>query len=322
MLYANDGVIPRQTLQPGPHLASDATWIDLVSPTDAERAAVERLTGLRVPSREDLAAIESSSRLYREGDASYLSMPYSYLAADGRSAVVPVGFVLSAGRLLTVRFAVLPAFEKYAEAFAHGGKPTSAEAFVGLLETVTSRLADVLERMAGELNGLSKATFQEEGPNVRQSVRRADRVLRATLGAVGRCGDTLGNLRDSLIGISRIAGYVQQATEAWPEDLKVRLATLRQDIASLNDYDQQLSAKVSFLLDAVLGFINIEQNNGIKVLTIVSVAGIPPTFVVGLYGMNFRMPEYGWAYGYQYAWGVILLSVVLPLAWFRIKGWV
>ena len=323
VLYANDGASPRQSLQPGPHLSSDASWIDLLSPTDDERAAVERLTGLRVPSRDNLAEIETSSRLYREGGTSYLSMPYSYLAADGRSAVIPVGFVLSAARLLTVRFAVLPAFETYAEAFAHGGRLGSAEAFVGLLETIISRLADVLERVAGELNGLSKTTFQAEDPNVRRSVRRADRALRRTLGAVGRCGDTLGNLRDSVLGIGRIAAYVQQTADCWPAELKGRLATLRQDIASLNDYDQQLSSKVSFLLDAVLGFINIEQNNGIKVLTIASVAGIPPTFVVGLYGMNFKfMPEYDWVYGYQYAWGVILLSIVVPLVWFRVKGWI
>ena len=108
-----------------------------------------------------------------------------------------------------------------------------------------------------------------------------------------------------------------------PPELKIRLQTLRQDIASLNDYDQQLNNKVNFLLDAVLGFINIEQNNGVKVLTIASVVGIPPTFVVGLYGMNFKnMPEYDWAYGYQFGWFLIVMSILLPLIWFRVKGWI
>jgi magnesium transporter len=148
--------------------------------------------------------------------------------------------------------------------------------------------------------------------------------LRGILNRVGQCGDTLGNLRDSVIGIGRVIAYTQQtATDGRSPDQATRLATLRQDIASLNDYDQQLTTKVSFLLDAVLGFINIEQNNGVKVLTVVSVVGIPPTFVVGLYGMNFKnMPEYDWAYGYQYGWALILLSVVIPLVWFRVKGWI
>jgi magnesium transporter len=331
MLYANDGHAPRQTLTPGPHLACDAVWIDLLNPTDAERAAAERLTGMRVPSREDLAEIESSSRVYTEDEALYLSMPYSYLGDDRRSQITPVGFVLSQTALLTVRFEVLPAFETYTERFAHTGGAAgpehalgSTEAFVGLTEAIVDRLADVLERVAAELDGLSKSTFSSEDGTVKRSVRRADRELRATLSSVGRCGDALGNLRDSVLGIGRITAFVQESCkDRCSPALKSRLATLRQDIASLNDYDQQLNVKVSFLLDAVLGFINIEQNNGVKVLTVVSVVGIPPTFVVGLYGMNFKnMPEYDWAYGYEYGWAVILLSVIIPLVWFRLKGWI
>jgi hypothetical protein len=120
MLYANDGASPRQTMDPAArHSLSEAVWIDLLDPTDAERAAAERLTGLRVPSREDIAEIESSSRIYTEGNVLYLSMSYSYLGADGLSHASPVGFVLSGGHLLTLRFAELPAFETYARQFSH-----------------------------------------------------------------------------------------------------------------------------------------------------------------------------------------------------------
>ena len=324
MLYANDGTSPRQTLDISPHLASTAVWLDLLDPTDAERDAAERLTGLRVPSREDVAEIESSSRLYAEDRNLYFSMPYSYLGPDGRSQIVPVGFVLSDHHLLTLRYAVLPAFDVFTERFAHAGPQTSSEVFIGLAETIVDRVADVLERVAAELDGLSRRTFAGEDRSMRSNARQADRRLRAILTSVGRCGDTLGNLRDSVLALGRIAAYAQQARTEWvPPELKTRLATLRQDIGSLNDYDQQLNAKVSFLLDAVLGFINIEQNNIFKVLTIVSVVGIPPTFVVGLYGMNFKnMPEYDWSFGYQYAWAVILISVVVPLVWCRVKGWI
>ena len=330
MLYANNGTAPRHALEPAPHVADPAVWFDLMDPSDAERGVVERLTGLRVPSREDVSEIESSSRLYTEGGAFYFSMPYSLLGDDGRTRVLPVGFVLSDTHLLTLRYAVLPAFETFTERFAQGGAAggvaggavSSAEAFVGLLEAIVDRVADVLERVATHLDGLSKRTF---GDGARErNTHRADQKLRACLVEVGRCGDTLGNLRDTVLALGRIAAYAQQARTEWsPPGLVPRLATLRQDIGSLNDYDQQLSNKVSFLLDAVLGFISIEQNNGVRVLTVVSVVGIPPTFVVGLYGMNFKnMPEYDWAYGYQYGWGLILLSVIVPLVWVRIKGWV
>ena len=324
MLYANDGCSPRQILAPEPHLTSDAVWLDLLDPTEAERETAERLTGLRVPSREDVAEIESSSRVYSEAGTLYFSMPYSYLGPEGRSQIVPVGFVLSDNHLLTLRYAVLPAFETFTERFAHCAHANSSEAFIGLLESIVDRVADVLERVGGELDSLSKATFAGEDNSKHSNARRADRRLRGILTSVGRCGDALGNLRDSVLALGRIAAYAQQVRSEWvPAELKTRLATLRQDIASLNDYDQQLNNKVSFLLDAVLGFINIEQNNSVKVLTVVSVVGIPPTFVVGLYGMNFKnMPEYDWSFGYEYAWVVILISVIVPLVWFRIKGWV
>ena len=324
MLYANDGTSPRHALDTGPREGVDAVWLDMVSPTESERGAAERITGLRVPSREDVAEIESSSRLYTEGKVLYLSMPYSYRGEDGRSHITPVGFVLSDKQLLTLRYESLPAFDAFAERFGHGGRKDSTEIFIGLIEAIVDRLADVLEHVGAELDALSKTTFQSEDGHTKRSVRRADQELRRTLTEVGRCGDALGNLRDSVLGIGRIAAYAQQVcSDEKPAEWKTRLATLRQDVASLNDYAQQLNGKVSFLLDAVLGFINIEQNNGVKVLTVVSVVGIPPTFVVGLYGMNFKnMPEYDWTYGYQYGWALILLSVVVPIVWFRVKGWI
>ncbi len=324
MLFANDGASSRQALEPAAHLSSNAVWFDLLDPTDAERDAAEKLTGLRVPSREDVAEIESSSRLYSEAGSMYFSIPYSYRAPDGRSTKVPVGFVLSDRHLLTLRYAVLPAFELFTERFAHMGQANSSEVFVGLVEAIVDRVADVLEHVGDELDDLSKATFAGEDGTKKSNARRADRRLRGILTSVGRCGDTLGNLRDSVLALGRMAAYAQQTRSEWqPPELQARLATLRQDIGSLNDYDQQLNTKVSFLLDAVLGFINIEQNNSVKVLTVVSVVGIPPTFVVGLYGMNFKnMPEYDWSFGYEYAWVVILVSVIVPLVWFRIKGWV
>jgi magnesium transporter len=215
-------------------------------------------------------------------------------------------------------------FDAVAEHFSHLGRPCSSmEIFVTLLEAMVDRVADVLERVATDLDGTSHDIFGGEDGTKRRSSVRADRELRRTLTQIGRAGDAIGNLRDTLLGFGRIVAYVQQVAAEWTApDLRVRLQTVKQDIASLNDYDQQLTNKMSFLLDATLGFINIEQNNGVKVLTVVSVVGIPPTFVVGLYGMNFKgMPEYDWTWGYQYGLAVIALSIIVPLVWFKIKGW-
>lgn len=323
MLFSNDGAGPRCELKAG--ATPDRTvWLDLVNPTDEERSAAERITKLRVPALAELTDIANSSRVYNEGGVLYFSMPYVTRKGHHHAGATVIGFVLSEAHLLTVRYEDLPSFDTFSERFGHDHQGSSAEAFTGLLECMVDRLADVLERIAAELDRLSKATFASAGNDGLSKPSRADKELRAILGSIGLCGDTLGNLRDAVLGLARILGFALQCEVSWlPHALLPRLTTLRQDVASLNDYDQQLANKVQFLLDAVLGFINIEQNNGVKVLTVVSVVGIPPTFVVGLYGMNFKnMPEYDWAYGYQFGWAMILLSVAIPLVWFRIKRWI
>jgi magnesium transporter len=106
------------------------------------------------------------------------------------------------------------------------------------------------------------------------------------------------------------------------DDVQARLKTAEGDLASLTDFEVHLTDKVQFLLDAVLGFIKTEQNDIFKVLTIVSVVGIPPTLIAGIYGMNFQnMPEYHWSHGYAWGLSLIFLSTILPVAWFKWRGW-
>lgn len=328
MLLLNTGTGPHRPLAPGSCTGAEAThtiWIDLVRPTEAERQAVERATGLRVPSQAELSEVESSSRLSVEGDTVYLSTPMSYRSADGMPMAAPLGFVLSPRHLLTVRFVDSPVFDLFAGRFAHavGQEPSSGAAFVGLLEAIVDGLADVLEWVGGELDALSRRVFRPK-KGKRRNAARTNVELRVMLRRVGRAGDLLSNIRGSLLGVNRIALNVPDAADGWfPHELRPRFKTLRQDLASLADYDAQLTNKVQFLLDATLGFINIEQSNGIRVLTVVSVVGVPPTLVASVYGMNFQhMPELGWSYGYLYGLGMIVFSGVLPLLWFKRRGWV
>lgn len=327
MLYLNTGLAPRLLLNPEPHTVADAArvvWLDLHRPTDEERSAVERATGLRVPAQADLAEIETSSRLSTEGRTIYLSTPMTYRSMDGASLTAPLGFVLSPERLLTVRFADMPVFDTFADRFqAANGPPSSVGAFLGLVEAIVDRLADVLEHVGADLDGISRRVFRPDSPG-RRNAARMDAQLRATLRAVGRAGERISNIRDSLLGVQRIALYTHDVGRDWiPKEMLPRFRTLRQDITSLADYDVQLTNKVQFLLDATLGFINIEQANGIKVLTVVSVVGVPPTLIASIYGMNFRwIPELQWSYGYFYGLALIVASAVLPLLWFKRRGWI
>ena len=148
-------------------------------------------------------------------------------------------------------------------------------------------------------------------------------MLRATLVEIGDMGERLSHIRDTLLVLQRAVPFVaEHGNERLEDPLKARLRTAGSDIQSLNDYEIHLTDKIQFLLDAALGFINTEQNNLFKVLTIASVVGIPPTFVASMYGMNFHnMPELSWAWGYQWGLFLIVLSTVLPIAWFKWKGW-
>ncbi len=329
MLYVNSGTGARRAASmvhgaEGGHSGlSTAPWIDLCEPTDAERAAAERGTGLPVPAQAGLSEIETSSRLSVSGDVLTLSTPMTYRGPDGQSLSAPLGFVLSPRQLLTVRFAPMPVFDTYGERFAGAGADaTGAGAFVGLLEAIVDRLADVLEQVGADLSALSTRVFQsdETGP---RSPATADKALRLMLRQVGQAGERVGNVRDSLLGVNRIAAYVGDVAAAWmPAELMARLTTLKHDIASLADYDNQVTGKVQFLLDATLGFINIEQAQGIKILTVVSIVGVPPTLIASIYGMNFKIPELQWDYGYAYGLTMIGLSAILPLVWFKVKGWI
>ena len=300
-----------------------AAWIDLLNPTDEEARLVEQTTGLHVPTLAELSEIESSSRLQRRGDVLYLSMPALVRGEALAATVTPVGFVLSKDRLITVRFADLPVFDAYANTCRGlpAGPGGSVDVFLGLIEGVVDRLADVLEREGDALDQVSHRVFHPE--RVKGGGARADRELRAVLRRIGGLGDLIGKIRDTLLGIERIVQYVTvNATEWFGHDHRARFKTVRSDIVSLNEYDAHLFGKLQFLLDATVGLIGIEQSNKFTLLTIVSIIGIPPTFIASLYGMNFEgMPELHWKYGYEYSLVLIVISAVLPLVWFKRKGW-
>lgn len=287
-----------------------AVWIDLLSPTPEEIERASSITGLRVPTQEQVSEIESTSRLACEKGAYYLSTPLVAPQPNGDYALVPAGFALSTKHLLTVRFAPIPSIE------AALSQPASdaESAFLKILEIVVDRSADALERASGDSDAISHDAFRP-GP------RKGE--LRETLRRVGTLADRTSHIRDALLGLGRIADYVGDAPiEGAPKVGAARIKAIRADLASLTEYQSHLSGKIQFLLDATLGFINVEQNDIVKTLTVASVVGIPPVLLAGIWGMNFKvMPELGWRFGYPMALVAIVVSGVLPYLWFKRRGW-
>jgi magnesium transporter len=304
-------------------LPPEVVWIDLLNPSDEEKAFVESRARVHIPSLEALSEIESSSRLAVDQDTIYLSLPAVAQGQTPDAHLSPVGFVLTQRVLVTVRFAAFPAFDVVAERVSKNETVQSPVAvFMALLETMVDRGADALERLGAELDKVSRSVFRGD-PSRPKHVARSNTALRRALTSVGSTGDRLTLTRDALLGIGRIAPFVLSLRKSWivPE-FEARLDAMIKDVASLNDYEGHLSNKVQFLLDAILGLISIQQNDIFKVLTIVSVVGIPPTLVAGIYGMNFKyMPELNWIAGYPFGLAVIALSAIIPVLWFKWRGW-
>ncbi len=293
------------------------TWIDLCEATDEERAAVERATGLRVPSETAIIEIETTSRAYTENHAIYLSTPLP-VATRSPEPLTAAGFVLTQRVLVTVRIEKNPVFDAVFDACAAEPKLAACDVFLRLLEALVDRAADSLEHTSADLDMISRHAFHVERKHAKPSS-----ALREGLRKLGQMGDWISQIRDTLLGLGRIAAFVCETGDALlSAEEKPRIKAVRADILSLNDYQLHLSGKVQFLLDATLGFINIEQNDIVKILTIVSVVGVPPVLIAGIYGMNFHyMPELSWHAGYPMALILMVVTGLAPLAWFKWRGW-
>ncbi len=296
-------------------------WIDMLDPTPEESALVSEALGLSLPTKAQLSEIEHSSRLQAADQVLRLSAPLLAHADTPEQTLTPVGFVVSPRALITIRYVPLRAFDGVGQRLLSEPASASTAVFLQLLEAIVDRDADVLEYIAAELEAVSRALFRGRS-RPGQGVRNDD-SLRQTLSAVGQIGDRLSEIRASLLGVARIVPFVSQMAATWlSKDHLVRLKAVRQDIASLGDFEAHLASKSQFLLDAVLGFINTQQNELFKILTIVSVVGVPPTLLASIYGMNFvNMPELDWPLGYPFALVLIVASALLPMLWFKWRRW-
>jgi magnesium transporter len=305
-------------------LPGEIIWMDLLNPTSDESHFVEARAHVRVPSKEALSEIESSSRLMVESGTIYMSTPMVARGDTADAFLSPLGLILTKDVLVTVRFEETSGFDAVVDLIRRDeALRTSTGVFTALLEALVDRGADVLERLAGELDKVSRLVFRGD-IGKRQHTVRSNAALRRVLSRVGSTGDRLAIARDVLLGLSRIAPFVLNLGHAWivPE-FEARLNAVSKDIASLNDFEAHVSNKVQFLLDAILGFITVEQKDLFEVLTVVSVVGIPPTVVAGIYGMNFKfMPELAWQWGYPFGLALIALSAFIPFLWFKWRGWI
>ncbi|MFA6157153.1 magnesium/cobalt transporter CorA [Mesorhizobium sp.] len=297
-------------------------WADLLNPTKEEEETIETWLGVAVPTREEMEEIEISSRLYVEDGAYFMTATLPAQTDVDDPLMSPVTFVLAGARLITVRYHEPKAFKTFpqrAEKVATGC--TSGDTIlIGLLEAIVDRLADILERAGRDIEAISRDIFEARSTKVSKRNRDFQELLKA----IGRKEDVASSVRDSLISLQRLAGFFAHASTRtkMSKDTKARIKTLSRDVLSLADHATFLSQKISFLLDATLGMISIEQNAIIKIFSVAAVIFLPPTLVASIYGMNFDViPELKWEFGYPFAIAMMVLSAILPYLYFRRRGW-
>jgi magnesium transporter len=295
-----------------------ATWIDMLSPSDSERAMVEGCLGIAIPTREDMQEIEASSRLYHEDGAAFMTATIPARTEGDSTEMAPVTFILYDNRLVTLRYHEPRAFQTFAARVEKGahGLETGDAVTVALLEAVVDRLADLLERIGPEIDKLSQEVFRRGAGQQRD--------LQHVVSDIGRKGDLTSNMHSALVSLDRLVGFLAQvtATNAGRKELRARVKTLSRDTRSLIDHSSFLSHKINFVLDATLGMINIEQNSIIKIFSVMAVVFLPPTLIASIYGMNFEyMPELGWPLGYPFALVLMVLSAIGPYLYFKRRGW-
>ena len=314
-----DGMLERATVEPGAQPPEHAVWIDLITPTVQEDKLVEQFLGIAVPTREEMQEIEVSSRLYVENGARYMTATLMCQSETATPKTTPVTFVLSNHRLATVRYDDPRPFAIVEHKLGRACSPKLAGdgVLMDLLDAVIDRSADILERIGAEIDQISHTIFEPEqdaGPPSYNDV----------LKALGRKGDLLSKVRESLVSIGRVLLFLANEAETmkWAKDMRTQVQSMRRDVVSLTDHASYIGNKVTFLLDAMLGVVNIQQNAIIKIFSVAAVVLMPPTLVASIYGMNFKhMPELDFEFGYPLAIGVMILAAVLPYMWFKWKKW-
>jgi magnesium transporter len=306
-------------LEPATAVPDQAVWIDLVSPSGDEDKLVERHIGVAVPTREEMQEIEVSSRLYVENGARYMTAALLCRADTATPIITPVTFILSGHRLITVRYdeprPFLLVSNKLARQCPHN--ITGEMILMDLLDAVIDRAADILEKASGEVDQVSHDIFEPRD-------KRASRSYNAIMRIIGRKGDLTSKARESLVSIGRLLLFLANEAEGmrWSKDTRLQLQSMQRDVQSLSDHATYLANKITFLLDAMLGVVSIEQNNIIKIFSVAAVVLMPPTLVASIYGMNFKhMPELNWVYGYPLALLLMLVAAILPYIFFKWRKW-
>jgi len=290
-------------------------WVDLTDPSDEERDWVSSIFGVMLPEEDEVKDIEASARYY-EADNGDLHLRSDFLLEEdeGESRVVTVAFILARNMLFSMHSDDLPVFRlvRMRARSRPGSIGDFKDVLLDLYSTDVEYSADALEGIYQNLEEVSRSVLQKD---------ISDQDAAASLNAMAREEDLNGRIRRNMMDTRRAVSFMMRGRLLSPDQFDDARQILR-DIESLDGHTAFLFDKINFLMDATVGFININQNKIIKIFSVASVAFLPPTLIASIYGMNFRiLPELNWSFGYPFAILLMVASAVTPFWYFRRRGW-
>ena len=288
-------------------------WVDLEDPSPEEKSWIAVKFGLVIPADIIDDDLEESARFYEEDGAIHIRSDF-LIDDDEAPRNVRVAFILHENVLFSVHREDLPVFRllrmraRRIPALIEDAK----DVLLKLYDADAEYSADTLEGIYDDLEKVSRRVLKSEVN---------DQAAGEALAAIARQEDLNGRIRRNVMDTRRAVSFMMRARMLNADQFEEARQILR-DIDSLDSHTAFLFDKINFLMDATVGFININQNKIIKIFSVASVALLPPTLIASIYGMNFQyMPELSQKWGYPVALGLMLLSIVTPFWFFRRKGW-
>ncbi|HJD56140.1 MAG TPA: magnesium transporter CorA family protein [Rickettsia endosymbiont of Pyrocoelia pectoralis] len=300
-------------------IINDSTlWIDLFNITDAERAEVKNLLNIEIPTLKDVSQIEISERLYVENDTLYLTITELVNREKKFPETHSIVFMMHKNYLITVRYVELISFNdcivKFAKQLTY--KYSAENILFMLLRNMVTRLSNVVQSVSVEIDDYGRIILDNDINDLRLDHTKI-------LKKIGRKGDLLSKSRECLFSLTMAIQYILKSPLIAQDKLsKEFLDTLLRDVDSIINFSQFISSEIARNLDAALGMIAIEQNNMVKLFSLVTIFFLPPTLIASIYGMNFAtMPELQSPYGYPIALFLMLLSILITYKYFKKRKW-
>ncbi len=300
----------------GTEIDAGVLWIDVQHPTAEEDRFVEQLLGIEIPTREDMRDIEPSSRLYLDHGIAVMTASIIVGADTPKPVISPVTFILTQQRLYTIRYAEPSSFNRFASRLLRQPNQLASgeDIFLNLLGAIVDREAEILENCGHSLDLLSSDIFsnRDEASDTMNSIDTTH--LKRSLKRLGTAGNMVSLARESLVSIARLLSFSGPAAESWLRgDSQSTIKSLTRDVRFLSEHADSLNMKINFLLDAILGLIDLEQTNTVKVLSVASVTFLPPTLIASIFGMNFsKIPGLDSMAGFLVSILLIFISAIVP----------